>query len=198
MPKAAVADGWLNASPVGLTLSYFPADYPSLMAYDLVILGNVPAAPMDLVGQEMLKDYVEAGGNLLVLGGDQAFGQADFANKALVAQIPVDLGGHYNWRKLPRGTLKVAAAHAVTQGVQFAGKDTVYYSHLCTPKEGAVVAVTAGDRPILVLGTTAKGGRIACVLATPFGEAAGGETAFWDAPAWSQLMQNTVQWLVRR
>jgi len=198
VPKMTVTDGWLDSSPVGLTLSYFPADYSSLTGYDIYVLGNVPAAPLDLVGQEMLKDYLEAGGNLLLLGGDQAFGQAGFSNSGLLALLPVEMGGQYNWRKLANGSLKVAADHPVNNGISFGAKDVVLYSHLCSPKKGATVAVTAGDRPILVLATTPKGGRIACVLATPFGEAGEGQTAFWDAPAWRQLMQNTIQWLVRR
>ena len=198
LPKATVTDGWLDASPVGLSLSYFPPDYPALTSYDLFVMGNVPAAPLDLVGQEMLKDYLNAGGNLLVLGGDQAFGQASFSNAGLIELLPVELGGPYNWRKLLNGNLKVAADHAVTKGVSFDGKDVVCYSHLCTPKKGATVAVTAGDRPILVLATTPKGGRIACVLATPFGEAGKDQVAFWDSPAWATLMQNTVRWLVER
>jgi len=74
----------------------------------------------------------------------------------------------------------------------------VFYHHLCTPKPGATVAVTAGDRPILLLATTPKGGRIACVLATPFGEAGPGEIAYWDSPAWKTLMQNTMKWLIKR
>ena len=65
------------------------------------MLGNVPAAPLDLVGQEMLKDYLQAGGNLLILGGDQAFGQAGFTNEELIELIPVEMGGAYNWRKTP-------------------------------------------------------------------------------------------------
>jgi uncharacterized membrane protein len=196
LPKATITDGWLDSSPVGLTLSYFPADYASLTGYDLYVLGNLPASPLDLVGQEMLKDYLQAGGNLLLLGGDQAFGQAGFSNAGLLALLPLDLGGNYNWRKLSAGYLKVAADHPATKGVSFGAKDVVCYSHLCTPRKGAVVAVSAGDRPILVLTTTPKGGRIACVLATPFGEAAAGQTAFWDSPAWRQLMQNTLRWLL--
>ena len=199
-PKVTIQNGWLEGSPVGLAFTYFPPDYPSLMSRDLVVLGNVPAAPLDLVGQEMLQDYLGAGGNVLMLGGDQAFGQAGFANSNLLAMIPLDMGGEYNWRKIPGGgVLKLAdAAHPIAQGVAFGKNDVVLYSHLCTPTRGATVVVTAGDRPILVLGTTAKGGRIACVLATPFGEAARGQTAFWDAPAWSALMQNTARWLIRR
>ena len=197
-PTATVKDGWLDSSPVGLALSYFPGDYPSLLSYDLIVLGNLPAAPLDLVGQEMLKDYLAAGGNVLILGGDQAFGQAGFANAELIKQLPVELGDAYNWRKIAGdNTLKTTANSPVTQGVTFGAKDQVLYSHLCIPKPGATVAVKAGDKPILVLGATPQGGHIACVLATPFGEAAPGATAFWDAPAWNTLMRNTVQWLVK-
>ena len=196
-PTAKITDGWLDQSPVGYAVSYFPADYPSLLSFDLIILGNLPAAPLDLIGQEMLKDYVEAGGNLLILGGDQAFGQAGFANKGLIAQIPVDLGGGYNWRRIQGGQLQTAAAHPVTEGVSFAASNCVLYSHICKPKPEAVVAVKAGDSPILVLATNPKGGRIACVLATPFGVAPAGQRAFWDAPAWKTLMGNTVKWLVK-
>ena len=199
LPDAAVEDGWLDASPVGYALSYFPADYPSLLSYDLIVLGNIPAAPLDLVGQEMLKDYLAAGGNLLILGGDQAFGQAGFANQGLTNMLPVDVGGPYNWSRIQGGgMLKVTARHAVTSGVEFGPRDAVYYSHLCVPKPGATVAVTAADRPILVLGTTPGGGRIACVLATPFGEPAEGQTAFWDSKGWRALMENTARWLLVR
>ena len=197
-PAATVTDGWLDSSPVGLALTYFPGDYPALLSYDLIILGNLPGAPLDLVGQEMLKDYVEAGGNLLLLGGDQAFGQAGFTNQGLIDLLPVALGGNYNWRKLTGDqALHVTAEVPATKGVGFGAKDVVLYSHVCVPKAGAAVAVKGGDQPILVLSTTPKGGRVACVLATPFGEAPAGETAFWDAPAWAKLMTNTVGWLVQ-
>jgi uncharacterized membrane protein len=197
-PTATITDGWLDSSPVGLALSYFPGDYPSLLSYDLIILGNLPAAPLDLVGQEMLKDYVQAGGNLLLLGGDQAFGQAGFSNAGLIEALPVELGGAYNWRKIKgANALKVAADAPATKGVAFGAKDLVLYSHLCKPKAAAMVAVKAGEEPIHILGTTPKGGRIACVLATPFREAGKGETAFWDAPAWKALMQNTTTWLIK-
>ncbi len=199
LPTAKVADGWLDASPVGLTVTSFPADYPSLTSNDLYILGNMPAAPFGLVGQEMLKDYLAAGGNMLILGGDQAFGQADFSNNEFLDMLPVEVGGHYNWRKIEGGALKISdGSNPVAQGVSFGSSDKVFYSHLCKPKTDAKVVVTAGDRPILVLGTTPKGGRIACVLATTFGEPGAGDKAFWDSPAWQRLMQNTVQWLVIR
>jgi uncharacterized membrane protein len=199
-PNAVITDGWLDNSPVGLALTYFPGDYPALLSYDLIVLGNLPAAPLDIVGQEMLKDYAAAGGNLLILGGDQAYGQAGFNNKTLLEMLPVEPGERYNWRKIT-GThnLKVTADNPITRDVNFAAQDSVYYNHLCKPKADAVTAVKAGDYPVLVLNTPTKTtGHIACVLATPFGEAPKGETAFWDAPAWQVLMKNTVTWLVKR
>ena len=195
-PDAKIVDGWLDSSPVGLLLSYFPVDYTELMSYDLIVLGNIPAQPLDLLGQEMLADYLHAGGNVLVLGGDRAYGQAGFTNQRLLAQLPVEMGGKYNWQPLPHGALH-ATDSPVTHGITFGAKEMVYYSHLCTPKKDATVAVTAGDRPILVLGTTPQGGHVACVLATPLGEAPAGETAFWDAQEWNALMQNMVMWLVK-
>jgi uncharacterized membrane protein len=196
-PGVTIKDAWLDQSPVGQLYTYFPADYPELLSYDLIILGNAPVRPMDLVGQEMLKDYLAAGGNLLVLGGDQAYGQGGYMNATLINQLPVVLGGKYNWAKIPDGgVLQVAAAHPVTKGVTFGPRDMVYYRQLCVPKPGSVVAATAGGTPILVLGTVPSGGRLACVLATPFGEARPGECAFWDAPAWHTLMQQTARWLI--
>lgn len=199
-PNATILDGWLDASPVGYALTYFPADYPSLTSFDLIILGNVPAAPLDLVGQEMLKDYVEAGGNLLVLGGDQAFGQAGFTNPALIAQIPVELGGGFDWRKIAGGaTLRVVMDAPAAKGVQFGPADVVLYRHICRPKPDAAVVVKAGEHPILVTSDPGKaGGRVACVLALPFGEVEKGQVAFWDSPAWKTLMERTVRWLMKR
>jgi uncharacterized membrane protein len=197
-PNAEIKNGWEDSSPVGLAVTYFPGDYPALMSFDLIVLANFPAAPLDLVGQEMLKDYVQAGGNLLLLGGDQAFGQAEFTNKGLIDALPVELGTSYNWRKIKGdNVLKVTADVPATKGVAFGPKDMVFYSHLCKPKANATVAVKAGEQPILVLGTTPKGGRVACVLATPFGDAPQGATAFWDAAAWKTALQNTVAWLVK-
>ncbi len=148
-PNATVVDGYLDAaSGVGYNFTYFPGAYPDLLSYDLIILGNVPAAPMDLVGQEMVKDYLNAGGNLLMLGGDQAFGQAEFSNQSLIDLLPVNLGTLYNWRKLTgEHALQTVADVPATKGVAFAAKDVVFYSHLCTPKAGATVAVKAGEHP---------------------------------------------------
>lgn len=197
-PDVTVDTGWLRASPVGLGLSMFPADYPSLLSYDLIVLGNIPAQPLDLVGQEMLADYLQAGGNVLLLGGDRAYGQGEFTNQALLAALPVEVGTFYNWRQAGADSvLKVSADVPATAGVQFGTADKVFFRHLCAPRAGATVAVKAGEAPILVLAQSPKGGRIAGVLATPFGEAAAGETAFWDSPGWQKLMQNTVAWLIR-
>jgi uncharacterized membrane protein len=197
-PDAVITDSWLDKSDVGEYFTVFPADYTELMSYDLIVLANAPMTPLGLVGEEMLKDYLLAGGNVLLLGGDEAYGQAGFQNDGLIALLPVELGSKYNWRKIPGGAaLHVAATSPLTAGVTFGPRDMLYYRQLCVPKPGMAVPVTAGGNPLLVLGSTPQGGRLACVLATPFGEATPGETAFWDVPSWRTLMGNTVRWLVR-
>ena len=194
-PKGERTDGWLDTSPVGVNYSYFPADYGELLAFDVIALGNVPVVGLADLGQEMLTDYVKGGGGLLVLGGDQSYGQSGFSHEGLKGLMPVEIGDPFDWRKVPGGApLAVAGRHPITQGVEFGGQDVVLYRHIIAPKADAAVLVTAGGQPILIAAQVGAG-RIACVLAAPFGEAPEGKTAFWDSAAWRRLMANTVRWL---
>ena len=43
---------------------------------------------------------LQAGGNMLILGGDQAFGQAGFVNAGLIEQIPLLGTGKTDYRAL--------------------------------------------------------------------------------------------------
>ena len=58
MPKADVTDGWLDASPVGLTFTYFPADYPNLMSNDLIVLAVVTAPEQGAATANLLAPIV--------------------------------------------------------------------------------------------------------------------------------------------
>jgi uncharacterized membrane protein len=199
-PDAEIVYGWLDSSPVGLSLSYFPPDYDSLLKFDLIILGNVPAEPIGLVGEEMIKDYIIAGGNLLILGGDQSFGQAGFTNEELINLIPVEMGGKFNWNKIEdKGILKVASPHEILNGINFSSENpVVFYSHKCKPKKDSEVLIKADDRPIVVINKKSSYGDIACILATPFGESKSKETPFWESKTWVKFLCNLLKYMIEK
>lgn len=196
-PSAQIVEGWLDSSPVGLSLTYFPPDYEAITSFDLIILGNIPMEAVGLVGEEMIKDYLKVGGNLLILGGDQSFGQANFSNEELISLIPVEIGGKYNWRKLKNGKL-VSIKSPLTENVEF-NKEWVFYSHKCTPKQDSSVIIKTEDgNPIVVIKKLQDGGKIGCILALPFGESKGDKIGFWESQKWINFMENLISWLLSR
>lgn len=195
-PSATIVDGWLDSSSVGLSLTYFPPDYDTLTDFDLIILGNIPMEPVGLFGEEMIKDYLKAGGKLLILGGDQSFGQANFSNEELISLIPVEMDGKYNWRKIKNGKL-ILEKSSIIKNIKFKN-EWVFYAHKCKPKPGSSIIVkTKGNNPIVVIKKLKSNGKIACILALPFGESKRGETGFWESSEWVNFMENLISWLLK-
>ncbi|OPZ87677.1 MAG: Trehalose utilization [bacterium ADurb.Bin429] len=198
VPDAVVKDGWYKASDVSNSLIGFPADYGELLANDLIILHNVDSRAMGGdSSEEMLVDFVKAGGSLLYLAGDLSYSQAKISNERFRDMLPVVFGEHKPWVN-NGGGLKLQVekdAAPVLGDLRFDGKTSVYYQHRYAPAADAKVLISAGGHPLLVARQFGKGRVVAC-LALPFGEAPAGETAYWDAPAWTTVIERTVKWLL--
>ncbi|HEY5315545.1 MAG TPA: hypothetical protein VIK18_23645, partial [Pirellulales bacterium] len=61
------------------------------------------------------------------------------------------------------------------------------------PKPGAEVVASAGGEPLILAGKAGRG-RVVAVLATPLGEVADHETAWWDWPGWPGLLSRVADW----
>ncbi len=70
----------------------FPPDRAALFAYDLVILGDVPASALTPDQQRHVRDYVVEGGGLIVAAGRQ-HNPRSFAGTPLAEVLPVELDG---------------------------------------------------------------------------------------------------------
>ncbi len=69
-----------------------PLDLLRLQAYDLIILENVPADALGLIGQARLASYVsELGGGLVMVGGPASFGAGGYKGGPLEPLLPVKL-----------------------------------------------------------------------------------------------------------
>jgi uncharacterized membrane protein len=187
---------WVNCPPNGI--ESFPGSYEELFGYNLIILGDVNYRALGDIPMEMLCDYVEQGGSLLVTGGPYALGNGEFEGSRFLEVLPATLSGPFDMQWAGKGkswALQAAPdGKALMQGVAFAQTPRVYWQHAVTPKPGATVALTAGGKPSLVLGRYGKG-RVALLTLSPNGDPAAGETAWWDWDGWYTLMKNLFTWL---
>ena len=91
-----VTPGYESVSLVDRTLTRFPQTYDELMRLDLIAGLDVRG---DCFGDTavMVKDFVEAGGSLLLTGGYYAYGDT-FKESPLEPLLPVELGGsRFRW-----------------------------------------------------------------------------------------------------
>jgi hypothetical protein len=72
----------------------FPADRPTLYAYDALIIGSMPAAWFKPQQLQMIHDFVsERGGSLLLLAGPNGLGDGGWGNTVVGQMLPTRLPG---------------------------------------------------------------------------------------------------------
>lgn len=193
---SAVEFTWVNCPPNAVET--FPGSYDELFGYHAVVLSDVNFKAIGETGFEMIRDYVEQGGRLLVTGGPYAFGNGEFEDTRFLDVLPVELSGAFDLQWAGKGkswNLEPAAAkHRVLEGVSFAQVPRVFWRHVVTPKPGAEVGLTAGGKPVLILGKYGQG-KVAVLTLSPTGIGAKGETAWWEWDGWGPLVKNIFSWL---
>ena len=190
-----VVDCWMKKSALGETLGNFPASYEDILDYDVIILGNVSGPMLSTAGQEMLADFVKAGGGVLMLGGDRTYGQAGFSNPNFTALLPFNCKNRGDYGKLSKASeLKVVKNNSITKGISFDGSETVLYTHYLHPSGNTETIIKLDDgTPALIIKNKNK---IAAIALLPFGEAPKGRVLYGDNENWQKLMANTIKWLM--
>lgn len=194
--KTRVEFTWANCPPN--QVQDFPGTYDELFQYDVVVLSDVNYRALGYVAIEMLCDYVQQGGSLLVVGGPYAYGNGEFQGSRFLEMLPVRLRGPFDlkwagkgksWKLSPR-----QPKHAVLKGLRWDPSPHVFWNHFVTPKPKATVVLNAGSQPTLVLGRYGKG-RVAALTLSPTGVAGKGEVAWWAWNGWFPLVRNLFAWL---
>jgi len=112
---------WVNCPPNAVEA--FPGSYDKLFAYNTIVLSDVNYKAIGNVGFEMLCDYVEQGGSLLVTGGPYALGNGEFEGSRFLQILPVTLSGPFDLKWAGKGkswTLRPSADDvALLAGVSF-------------------------------------------------------------------------------
>ncbi len=171
------------------TLSDWPVEYRELMKYDAIVLANLEAPALGPLGQEMLRDYVQHGGGLVILGGMRTLGNGQYAGSRIAEVLPVEPGKPFEIQAVKDRNVTVTGAEA---GNRLDGKP-VLFAHRLMPRPGAAVMATAGGAPVVVSGAAGQG-RVIVFGATTLGKAPGGGIAVWQDDAWPQALADLIRW----
>lgn len=200
-PRLSVSHYEFHLAFLG-TLSHFPYDYDELLANSCVILGGVGSSGLKPLGIEMLHDYLEAGGGMIVLGGYGAYGRSRLADSKLGAAFPFAfennpnaLAGPVERVIAPAGNLPVFAGMAA----RLDPGALSWWRHPVTLKEGAKPILFAGDQPVMAAWEYGPSkARIVAIAAAPMGAPTDGQTPFWHDPSWHLLLRDAIWWVQKQ
>ncbi|MHB9133106.1 MAG: glutamine amidotransferase [Armatimonadota bacterium] len=191
---AYLTDSWHSTE----ALRYFPNSYEGLMGHHLVIICNVNGNAIKPATRKMLKDYVENGGSLLLLGGYFGLGK-QYHDTAVEEIAPVTFPTDKNLSNAPDG-LPLApgkdAGNNLTT-LSWAAAPRVFWYHEITPKPEAKILLTAGGKPMLVTGTFGKG-RVAVFAGSVMGVPKAGQLPCWEWNDWPAVLAETINWLTEQ
>jgi uncharacterized membrane protein len=194
-PGSVRQGGYIWKYWAGNFLTYFPSTLEELLSFDVVVLADLPQDPFTEDKRKMLADYVKNGGGMLVLGGMYSGGSGKWQGSPLEPLLPVEMDGVFDL-KPSGGTLTLTATGSRRLGKTTGALRVVPWRVGVKPRKGAEVWMTAGKEPFAVYASRGAG-RVVYVLGTSYGEAVTGKTAFWDAPAWPQVVVRMLNWLAR-
>jgi uncharacterized membrane protein len=212
LQAALEAGGWtVEHLPNHLAPTRFPTDAAVLQTYDAVILSDIGANTLLLHPDTfersepmpnrlaLLRDYVAAGGGLVMVGGYLTFqgieGKARYAGTPVEEALPVAIAPHDDRMEVPEGVVpRVPAAatdHPILADLPSEWPALLGYNQL-RPLPAATVLAEVGADPLLVVGAHGRGRAVA--FASDCGP-------HWAPPTFCQwagyprLWQNILAWV---
>lgn len=211
--KAALEKGGYEVDflPNHLAMDGFPFTMEELRRYDGVILSDIGANTLLLPTvtfsksekrpnrTKLLRDYVLAGGGLLMVGGYMTFagidGKGKWHDTPVQEVLPVEILTVDDRMEHCEGVKPVVAAgHEALKGVLEEFPEILGYNR-CIAKEDAVVAATVENDPFLVFGEYGAGRSAVCTTDC---------APHWAPPEFCQwkyydvMWQGIMDWLTRK
>ena len=210
LQAALEAAGWaVEHLPNHLAAARFPTTAAELAAYDAVILSDIGANTLLLHPDTferskpmpnrltLLRDWVSAGGGLVMVGGYLTFngidGKARYGGTAVEEALPVELVPGEDRVELPEGVApRVRAAdHPIVAGVEGEWPLLLGYNRFVAKPDANTIA-TVGDDPLLVAGGFGAGRAVA------FASDCGphwAPPAFCNWDGYAPLWQGILRWV---
>ncbi|MBM4041362.1 MAG: hypothetical protein FJ290_22910 [Planctomycetes bacterium] len=177
------------------SLDEFPDTYAQLLQNDVLVLDNIHAEELGLIRRIMVKDFVEAGGGLLIFGGHFNLSAGRDHTTWLEAMMPITIRRYADFAKDPKGFRLAPADRAFFPNrIDWAKAPSAFYVDASPLKPGAKVLATASGHPAIVAGTFGKG-RVIVVMVNSHGDPAPGTTPYWAWPHWPRVVGACIAWL---
>ena len=201
LPLVLVVDGlWSEWFHIGEALDKVGfrqrGEMKDLSRYTVIVLVNASAVRFPEDDLERIREFVDRGGGLVVLGGLAAYGNGGYTGTLLEELLPAGLQESYIDHFPSAGDgAKLAPAEQADWPMHhdFAAGPTAYYFHTLVPKAGAKTQLNVGNRPALVSGSFGKGRVVACAL-TVNGDPGDGVLPFWEWVGWPALLGQAIAW----
>jgi uncharacterized membrane protein len=177
--EALESAGWeVTFMPSHVAARDFPATREALQQFSCVMLSDIGANTLLLHPETFtqsrvlpnrlhaIRDYVEAGGGLVMIGGYMTFqgieGKAKYAGTAVEEVLPVTLMPHDDRMEMPQGAVPhvVDTAHPIVAGLREPWPALLGYNYVAAKPDAEVLARVSGD-PLLVAGGFGKGRSVA-------------------------------------
>jgi uncharacterized membrane protein len=193
----------------------FPKTAAELLAYDALVLANVPRSALSDEVLGWVEEWIgKRGGGLLMAGGPRSFGSGDWTGTAVERMLPVEFAGSPDWDAAPAALEPTGAElHPVwklfederatraalrTMPESLGRNNWVRVKPQSGTLLGAQKAGVGTPSPLLAVGAYGRGRTAA--LATPLSAAwSPGFTRQWgeggDNRHFARFARNTIYWL---
>lgn len=188
LPGAERTQSYLDFHSQKISLKGFPVKWEDLYGYSVVVLNNVPAKAVTLPGTLMLKQYVEDGGCLIMMGDTHGLAEGQWAESALNPVLPVTLEKPRDLARPPQ-PLFLRPCGETFQDLDWAARPCTIYYHPAGVRPGAEILLAAEKIPLVVEGRVGKG-RVIVLLTSVLGEKnpRSEGVPFWEWKDWPALM----------
>ena len=111
---------WSQGSIDGRKLDRLPTGEEDLAGFDVIIIGSLDSSFFTAEAQVSLREFVVAGGGLLMIGGPGSFGPGGYGNSAIATALPIEIGPRSTGAKPGNFVPKLTAAgevHPIFSGI---------------------------------------------------------------------------------
>ncbi|MCE9603439.1 MAG: glutamine amidotransferase [Planctomycetia bacterium] len=169
-----------------------------LAEMDAVVLDDLPATAFTLEQRRDLRDYVSAGGSLLVMGGWYSLSKGSWEGSFLEEALPLETlqAGHLLRLQESHRSFAATADYAAALGASapdFGTSAAIEWINHVRVRPAAKVLMKVGEAPLLIGGNFGAGN----VLVWTGSHSGMPETPYWQNAAWPKLVSQMLKSLTK-